>query len=156
VILSGPIYEASSANTDGLWTAGALVGASAAFVIFRAENFVYFADNGAWAARLYYYAAPPAAGHGALPGGGTQAGSQQGPFINTVPVDVSWDASLVPPGQYAIGFVLPSTTMKQGMVLSLYDDVGGFPGGLSYAGGIYHDPMLDEILAAVKRTYTNS
>ena len=156
MLLSGPIYEQSSANTDALWTQSVLVTAGAVNLVFRVEDFVYFSGNGAWAARLYYEAASTPAGSGVHSGGITQAGTQQGPFNNTLPVNVSWLASLIPAGQYAFGVVIPSTTMLQGMRLSLYDDVGGFPQGLSYAGGCCHDPMLDLVLAAVRRDFPST
>jgi len=151
-LLAGPEYVTSVANTDGLWTDSVRIRASASYIILRVENFVYFANNGAWAARLYYEGSASPSGNGVHPGTPTLGGAQQGPFNNTIPVNVVWAASVIPAGQFAFGFVLPSTTMIQGMILSLWDDVGGFPGGLAYAGS-YHDPMLDLILASVRKTY---
>lgn len=156
-LLVGPTYEQGAANNQAMWTDGALVGATAGFIILRVQDFVFFQDNGAWVARLYYSSSQPTHGHGTtLPTGYVLGGAQQGPFNNTVPVNVVWPASSVPSGNYAWGFVAGSTTMIQGVTFSLWDDVGGFsPGQMSY-GGCCHDPMLNDILAAVTKTITNT
>lgn len=153
-LLTGPTYEQAAANTQAMWTDGALVGATAGFIILRVEDFVFLQDNGAWVARLYYSASAPTHGHGTtLPSGYVLGGAQQGPFNNTVPVNVVWPASSVPGGNYAWGFVAGSTTMIQGMTMSLFDDVGGFSLGQMSSGGIGHDPMLDLILSCVRKDY---
>lgn len=103
--------------------------------------------NGAWVGRLYQGATPLALT--------TQIGAQIGPIA--VPDQIlTFDLSTYTPGLYLTSFVSSSTVGNLQSLIAAYDDVGGYGSMYGNAGGFWHDPMLDDILAAVTKTITNT
>jgi hypothetical protein len=106
-------------------------------------------SNGAVFARLYENSIPSSSG-------ATQVGAQTATFFagDGAVLQFGFDASLVSLA-YVMGVFGSNTTGNtNGLYMALLDDVG--LGGSLTPSGCCHDPMLDLILAAVKRVYSNS
>jgi hypothetical protein len=116
--------------------------AGATTVRLYVESLYAISGNGAYVTRLYDGATPLALT--------TLIGAQQGP----VGVDSTslWDLNAYTAGHYLTGFISSSTVGSLAGWFEAYDDVGFFSGG-RFGGGGFHDPMLDDILAAVRRDF---
>lgn len=120
------------------------VGANLLEAIFEHEINIA-GTNSVFVARLYENATATFVG-------ATQVGAQAVLDATVTEAHFSWDAGLVTPGNLVAVFWANNTSPNtNGMYTSLYDDVG-FSSSVN-VNGCCHDPMLDEILAAVKQTF---
>jgi len=132
----------------GPWVAAPPLAATVSLVFTNGQ--LVSGGNSAVFARLYYSASPT----GSSP---VQVGAQTGTWgLGGRPPAFPFDVTGVPWGSYIAGYLGSNTAGNtNAWDLTYFDDLGYAyaPGLVLTSGQYWHDPMLDDILASVRKDY---